>query len=58
MTSNFSSILIVFYWFFTWISLDDVDLHFSLMLVRKPIILKRKLHELRDYITSVISLYV
>jgi len=27
-TSNFSSALIVFRQFFTWIALDDVDLHF------------------------------
>jgi hypothetical protein len=31
--TNFSSILIVFCRFFTWIALSDVDLHFSLMLV-------------------------
>jgi hypothetical protein len=35
ITSNFSSIPIVFYPFFTWISLGGVDLCFSLMLVRK-----------------------
>jgi hypothetical protein len=33
--SNFSSILLVIHWFFTWIALSDVDLYFSLMLVRK-----------------------
>jgi hypothetical protein len=33
--SNFSPVPIVFYWFFTWIVLGNVDLHFSLMLVRK-----------------------
>jgi hypothetical protein len=33
--SNFSSILIVFWQFFTWIALGDADLRFSLMLVRK-----------------------
>jgi hypothetical protein len=33
--SNYSSILIVFHWFFTWIALGDVDLHFSLMVERK-----------------------
>jgi hypothetical protein len=32
---NFSSILIVFHQFFTWIALGDADLHFSLILVRK-----------------------
>jgi hypothetical protein len=31
--SNFSTILIVFCRFFTWIALSDVDLCFSLMLV-------------------------
>jgi hypothetical protein len=35
ITSNFFSILIVFRQFFTWISLGDVDLCFSLTLVRK-----------------------
>jgi hypothetical protein len=33
--SNFSSLLIVFYRFFAWIVLGDVDLHFSFMLARK-----------------------
>jgi hypothetical protein len=32
--SNFSSLPIVFHRFFTWIALSDVDLHFSLMLIR------------------------
>ena len=35
ITSNFSSVTIFFHQFFTWISLGDVDWHFSLMLVRK-----------------------
>jgi len=35
ITSNFSSVLIVFQGFFTWIALGDVDLHFCIMLVRK-----------------------
>jgi len=35
ITSNFSPIPIVFHQFFTWIVLGDVDLCFSLMLVRK-----------------------
>ena len=35
ITSNFSSLLIVFRQFFTWTVLGDVDLHFSLLLVRK-----------------------
>jgi hypothetical protein len=33
--SDFSSVPIVFCRFFTWIPLGDVDLRFSLMLVRK-----------------------
>jgi hypothetical protein len=33
--SNFSSIPIVFHQLFTWIALGDVDLCFSLRLVRK-----------------------
>jgi hypothetical protein len=33
--SNFSSIPMVFHQFFTWSALGDVDLHFSLMLVRR-----------------------
>jgi len=33
--SNFSSILIVFRQFFTWFALADVDLYFSITLVRK-----------------------
>jgi len=32
-TFNFSSVLIVFTNFCTWIALGDVDLHFSLILV-------------------------
>ena len=35
ITCNFSSILIVFHQFFTWIALGDADLRFSLILVRK-----------------------
>ena len=35
ITSNFSSVLIVFRPFFTSIVLGDADLHFSLMLVTK-----------------------
>jgi hypothetical protein len=33
LASNFSSVLIVLRWFFTWIALGDVDLCFSLILV-------------------------
>jgi len=35
ITSNFSSIMIVFCQFFTWIALGDVDLHLPLILVTK-----------------------
>jgi hypothetical protein len=35
ITSNFSSILIVFHIFFIWIVQGDVDLPFSLILVTK-----------------------
>jgi hypothetical protein len=35
ITSNFSSMLIVFHWFFTWIAAGDVDLHLSLMSIRE-----------------------
>ena len=35
ITYNFSSILMIFCWFFTWIALGDVDWHFSLMLLSK-----------------------
>jgi len=44
ITFNLSSLLIVFHQFFTWIALGDVDLHFLLMFVRKPVLLKRKLN--------------
>jgi len=40
--SNPSSILIVFRQFFTSIALGDVDLSFSLMLVRKANVLEEK----------------
>jgi hypothetical protein len=33
--SNFSLVLTVFCQFFTWITLDNIDLHFSLNLVTK-----------------------
>jgi hypothetical protein len=57
ITSNFSSMPIVFCPFFTWIALGDVDLRFSLMLVRKQMLLKGKLDEPRDYITNVVNPY-
>jgi len=43
--SNFFSVLSVFHHFFTCIALGDVDLHFSLMLVRTPILLKGKFNQ-------------
>jgi hypothetical protein len=33
--SNLFSVLIVFRWFFTWLALSDVDIHFSISLIRK-----------------------
>jgi len=52
MVSNFSPVPTVIS--FTWIALGDVDLLFSLMSLRKGR-KKRKLNELHDYITNVIS---
>ena len=45
-----SLLLIVFRRFFMWNEPGDVDLRFSLILL-----LKRKLNEPHDYITSIIS---
>jgi len=42
ITFNFSSILIVLQRFLTWIALYDVDLYFSLMLVRKATVVEEK----------------
>jgi hypothetical protein len=42
LISNFSSVLVVIYQFFTWIALGDVDLCFSLMLLRKANVLEEK----------------
>jgi hypothetical protein len=44
VTSNFSSILvlIVLYWFFTWIALGDTNLCLSLMLVRNANIVEEE----------------
>jgi len=50
--SNFSSVLTVFCQLFTWMAVGDVDLHLSLMLLKKPMLKERELHEPRDYITS------
>jgi hypothetical protein len=49
--SNFSAVPTVFHHFLTWIALDDVDLRFSLVLLRKA----GKLNELHDDVTDVIS---
>ena len=54
--SNFSSLLIVFYRFFTWIALGDVDLRFSLMLARKANVVEEEI-ESRDCITNAINFY-
>ena len=55
---NSSSVPIAFHQFLTWIALGDVDLRFSLMLLRKAVLLlKRKLNELHDDITDVISMH-
>jgi hypothetical protein len=35
MMSNFSSLLTIFWWFFTWSALSDVALHFSLNVDKK-----------------------
>ena len=53
--SNLSSILIVFCQFFTWSALGDLDLHFSLLLVTKAMLLKGKLHQPCDCVTNIIS---
>jgi len=47
--SHLSSILIAFHQFFTWIALGDVDLSFSLTLVRKANVLEEK-----NYVSRVI----
>jgi hypothetical protein len=57
ITSNFSLIPIGFPLFFTWIELDDVDLRFSLKLVKKTMLWKREPHQPRDYTTKVIKPY-
>jgi len=56
--SNFFSVPSVFSQFYTCIALGDVDLQFSLILVRTAILLKGKLNDPHDYITIVISPYV
>jgi hypothetical protein len=54
---NFSSVLIAFYQFFSWISLSDVDLRFSLILVTKANAVEGGEQHPHDYITLVINLY-
>jgi hypothetical protein len=56
-TSNFSSILIVFCQFFTWIALGDADLRVSLTLVRKASVLEEEARQVRDNITNVMNPY-
>ena len=56
IASNFPSVPIVFHQFFTWIALGDVDLRFSLMMLKKSVLL-RKLNELHNYINNVIGPY-
>jgi hypothetical protein len=51
ITLNFLSVLIVFCCCFTWMAVGDVALQFSLKLVRKPTLSKRKLNEQLDYIS-------
>jgi hypothetical protein len=55
ITSNFSPVPTVFNQFLTSIALGDVDLHFSLLLLTKAVLMKRKLNDLHDCITNVIS---
>jgi len=53
--SNFSSVLIIFHPFFTWISLGDIDFCFSPMLVRKANAFEEESKfESHDYITNVV----
>jgi len=35
LASNFSSVPVAFHWFFIWIALGDLDLHFLLVLLSK-----------------------
>jgi len=35
IVSNFSSVPMAFHWFFIWIALGDLDLHFLLVLLSK-----------------------
>ena len=58
ITPNTSSILIVFRQFFTWTTLGDVDLCFSLMLVTKVNAVEEEINELRDHIINIIHPYM
>jgi hypothetical protein len=53
MTSDFSSVLIVFCQLFTWIALGDTDSHFSLILVTQANGVEGELHQPHDCITDV-----
>jgi len=55
VTSNFSSVLLVSRWFFTWITLGDVDLLFWLIWLPKANVLKGELHHPCDYIANIIN---
>jgi hypothetical protein len=57
IASDFSSLPIVFRQFFTCIALSDVDLCFSLMMLRKASVVEEETKWLHDYITDVISPY-
>jgi hypothetical protein len=53
ITSNISSVLIVFSQFFTWIALGDVNLHISLMFVIKANAVEEETRDPHDYVTNV-----
>jgi hypothetical protein len=57
ITSNFSSVLIVCCQFFTWIALGDVDICFSLILVRKANAVEEEAKLPHGYITNIINPY-
>ena len=56
ITSNFTSVLIVFHHFIIWIGLADEDIHFSLNVETKTNIVG-ELHQPYDDITKVINPY-
>jgi len=58
ITSNFSSVLIVFRQFCTWIAPSDVDLCFLLILMTKASAVERgELYQPCDSITNIINPY-